>query len=163
MYQAPKISYADKTKFYNELKQEASGLLESPWLMNTANLSALIHQHLPEINWVGFYFLKNDELQLGPFQGLPACTRIKLGKGVCGTAAQKKEIIIVEDVDKFPGHIACDAASRSEIVLPIIKNGKVLGVLDIDSPAVSRFTPEDANGLTQVLEVLIEKTDFAGL
>ena len=104
-----------------------------------SNASALLNQFLTDVNWVGFYLLKSDELVLGPFQGLPACIRIPIGKGVCGTAAQKRETIRVDDVHLFPGHIACDAASQSEIVIPIIKNDRLIGVLDIDSPIKCRF------------------------
>ncbi|WP_405082086.1 GAF domain-containing protein [Paenibacillus chitinolyticus] len=112
-------------------------------IANLANASALLGQFLRDINWVGFYLLEGEQLVLGPFQGLPACVRIPLGRGVCGTAAQKRETLVVEDVEQFPGHIACDAASRSEIVVPLVKDGELLGVLDIDSPDLSRFDETD--------------------
>ncbi|MFE4568536.1 GAF domain-containing protein [Paenibacillus chitinolyticus] len=112
-------------------------------IANLANASALLGQFLRDINWVGFYLLEGEQLVLGPFQGLPACVRIPLGRGVCGTAAQKRETLIVEDVERFPGHIACDAASRSEIVVPLVKDGELLGVLDIDSPNLARFDETD--------------------
>ncbi|MFB7815272.1 GAF domain-containing protein [Paenibacillus chitinolyticus] len=112
-------------------------------IANLANASALLGQFLRDINWVGFYLLEGEQLVLGPFQGLPACVRIPLGRGVCGTAAQKRETLVVEDVERFPGHIACDAASRSEIVVPLVKDGELLGVLDIDSPNLARFDETD--------------------
>ncbi|WP_372008394.1 GAF domain-containing protein [Paenibacillus chitinolyticus] len=112
-------------------------------IANLANASALLGQFLGDINWVGFYLLEGEQLVLGPFQGLPACVRIPLGRGVCGTAAQKRETLVVEDVERFPGHIACDAASRSEIVVPLVKDGELLGVLDIDSPNLARFDETD--------------------
>ncbi|MEC0247618.1 GAF domain-containing protein [Paenibacillus chitinolyticus] len=112
-------------------------------IANLANASALLGQFLRDINWVGFYLLEGEQLVLGPFQGLPACVRIPLGRGVCGTAAQKRETLVVEDVEQFPGHIACDAASRSEIVVPLVKDGELLGVLDIDSPNLARFDETD--------------------
>ena len=155
-----RISYADKNKFYKELLSEASGILESDWLMNLANLSALLKQHLPDTNWIGFYLNRNEELLLGPFQGLPACTRIPFGKGVCGTSAQTQKSILVEDVDQFPGHIVCDAASKSEVVIPILKNQKVIGVLDVDSPSLNRFDEIDQAGLQKIVDILVEKTDW---
>lgn len=124
-------------------------------IANLANASALLGQFLPNINWVGFYLYDGQELVLGPFQGLPACIRIPLGKGVCGTAAEKGETIRVEDVNVFPGHIACDSASQSEIVIPIKKEGALIGVLDIDSPTTHRFTEEDQKGLEKFVDVLI--------
>ena len=119
-----------------------------------ANLSALIYDSLENLNWAGFYLMREGELQLGPFQGKVACTRIPVGKGVCGTAVLKNEIIRVEDVHLFPGHIACDSASESEIVLPIHKGGDVIGVLDIDSPVKNRFSEEDENGLAKIVEII---------
>lgn len=125
-------------------------------IANLANTAALLHQFLEGINWVGFYLLDGDELVLGPFQGLPACVRIPMGKGVCGTAAQRKETIRVADVQQFPGHIACDSASRSEIVVPVIKDGELLGVLDIDSPGEDRFDQVDQQWLEQLIARLTE-------
>ena len=122
---------------------------------NLANASALLWQYMGDINWVGFYQLISDELLvLGPFQGKPACVKIAVGKGVCGTAVAEDKIQLVYDVHDFPGHIACDSASNSEIVLPIHVNGKIWGVLDIDSPYIGRFTEEDQEGLTRIVEVL---------
>ncbi|WP_413560470.1 GAF domain-containing protein [Bdellovibrio sp. HCB209] len=157
---ATTIPYKDKSKFYNELCSEASGIAEKEWFVNLANFAALLKQHLPKINWVGFYLAHNGELLLSSFQGLPACTRIALGKGVCGTAARSMESIIVPDVDQFPGHIVCDSASRSEIVLPLIKDGNLLGVLDIDSPVLARFTEEDRVGLQKLTEILVTKSQW---
>ncbi|AYC29858.1 GAF domain-containing protein [Paenisporosarcina cavernae] len=122
---------------------------------NLSNASALLNQFLDRINWVGFYLMEHGELVLGPFQGLPACIRIPVGKGVCGTAVETMETMVVPDVHAFPGHIACDAASRSEIVIPIVKDGKVLGVLDIDSPETDRFTATDRHGLEQFVQELV--------
>ncbi len=121
-----------------------------------ANLSALLNYFLDDINWVGFYLYKDNELHLGPFQGLPACTKISLGNGVCGTAASKKETVIVEDVDQFEGHIACDANSKSEIVVPIVRHHRLIGVLDIDSPTVKRFNHKDQLYLEKVIEKLVD-------
>jgi L-methionine (R)-S-oxide reductase len=153
-----KISYTDKSKFYREVQSELSGLLEENWLMNLANMTALLKQHLPDINWVGFYLNHERQLLLGPFQGFPACTRINFGKGVCGTAALSKRALIVDDVDKFPGHIVCDSASRSEIVVPLVKGERILGVLDVDSPLLARFDSGDQVGLTKLVDMLVEKT-----
>jgi len=114
----------------------------------------LLFQLLPEINWAGFYLYKNNELVLGPFQGKPACVRIQMGKGVCGTAAKQRKVQVVKDVNEFPGHIACDIASQSEIVIPIIHEGKLIGVLDIDSPKKNRFDNVDAEGLIEFVDIL---------
>lgn len=143
---------------YAMLGKQLDALLEgeSNQVANLSNASALLNQFLDRINWVGFYLMEDGELVLGPFQGLPACVRIQVGRGVCGTAVSEKKTMLVEDVHAFPGHIACDAASRSEIVVPLIKDGEVIGVLDIDSPELSRFTEEDQSGLEQFAEVLIK-------
>ena len=127
-----------------------------------ANCAALLWENLDRINWAGFYLLKKDTLYLGPFQGKVACTVIPVGKGVCGTAAATKEIQLVPDVHQFPGHIACDSASNSEIVLPIIVNGGLIGVMDIDSPEFNRFTPEDAEGLASLCNVLASRVCWDG-
>ena len=141
---------------YKTLSKQLDALLqgETDVIANLSNASALLNQFLSGINWVGFYLMKNDELVLGPFQGLPACVRIPVGRGVCGTAVEKKETLLVEVVHLFPGHIACDAASNSEIVIPLFKDGEVVGVLDIDSPLKARFTQEDAEGLAAFVNVL---------
>ena len=127
--------------------------MEQDPIANAANTSALLFNTLSGLNWAGFYILRGDTLVLGPFQGKPACVRIPLGKGVCGTAAQKQQTLVVKDVHAFPGHIACDAASNSEIVIPIIKNGKLWGVLDIDSPLPARFDDTDRQFLQQVADL----------
>lgn len=141
---------------YETLSKQLDALLdgETDQIANLSNASSLLNQFLSDINWVGFYLMKEGELVLGPFQGLPACVRIPVGRGVCGTAVKQKEMIVVEDVHAFPGHIACDAASNSEIVIPLIKDGEVIGVLDIDSPLKARFTQEDAAGLKTFVNVL---------
>lgn len=149
----------NKERFYDDILLQLDALLEDgPTLVSQlANTSALLNVYLENINWVGFYLYENDKLILGPFQGLPACTQIDLGKGVCGTAAIKKEVIRVEDVHLFPGHIACDGASESEIVLPIIIKDQLFGVLDIDAPIKNRFTLNDETGLKKVVNLLEEK------
>ncbi|TWE02682.1 GAF domain-containing protein [Neobacillus bataviensis] len=144
---------------YELVKKQLQALLhdEKNQMANLSNTSALLNQFLDRINWVGFYLMDtNGELVLGPFQGLPACVRIKVGKGVCGTSALKRETVRVEDVHQFPGHIPCDAASRSEIVIPLLKNGELFGVLDIDSPEVNRFDELDQQKLEELAAVLME-------
>ena len=128
----------EKQSFYEPLIKELRALLrgERDPIANAANTSALLFQRLPDVNWVGFYFIQNDELVVGPFQGKPACVRIPSGKGVCGSAATRRQVVVVPDVHAFPGHIACDVASRSEVVVLLIHQGNLLGVLDIDSPLV---------------------------
>ena len=144
---------------YDLMVMQAEGLAEdNRWDITLyANLSALIYESMDRLNWAGFYLMREGELQLGPFQGKTACTRIQVGKGVCGTSVEKNTIIRVEDVHLFPGHIACDSASESEIVLPIHKGGEVIGVLDIDSPVKNRFSEEDEKYLAKIVEI-IEKT-----
>ena len=144
---------------YELLVKQAEGFAEgNRWDITLyANLSALIYESMDRLNWAGFYLMREGELQLGPFQGKTACTRIQVGKGVCGTSVEKNTIIRVEDVHLFPGHIACDSASESEIVLPIHKNGEVIGVLDIDSPVKNRFSEEDEKYLAKIVEI-IERT-----
>ncbi len=129
---------------------------EEDLIANLSNASALLNQFLEDINWVGFYLMKKDQLVLGPFQGLPACVRIPLGKGVCGTSAANKETLRIADVHQFPGHIACDAASNSEIVVPLLVQGEIIGVLDIDSPIKDRFSEEDQVFLEEFVEVLVQ-------
>ena len=151
-----------KSSLYADLLLQARGLFEGERDAgaNSANLSALIFNGLPELNWSGFYWMKGDGLVLGAFQGKPACVRIALGTGVCGTAARDRRTIVVPDVDAFPGHIACDSASRSEIVIPLLRGDAVLGVLDVDSPRLSRFDEEDASGLEALAKIFIESTDL---
>ena len=146
---------------YNALTAQVKALTEGvPYeIANLANVSAAIWQEMENINWAGFYLMQQGKLVLGPFQGKPACIEIAVGKGVCGTAVQEKKTVLVEDVHAFPGHIACDSASNSEIVVPIFKNGEVYGVLDIDSPYLARFTREDQLGLEELVRTL-ENTIF---
>lgn len=142
---------------YKTLTKQLDALLsgETDRIANLSNASALLNQFLPDINWVGFYILQEQELVLGPFQGLPACVRIPVGRGVCGSAVSKKETLVVDDVHAFPGHIACDAASQSEIVIPLIQQEKVIGVFDIDSPIKNRFSAEDQVGLEHFVKTLL--------
>jgi L-methionine (R)-S-oxide reductase len=152
-------TYSDsREKNYDLLIKQLKALVEDEKnaIANFSNASALLNQFLDRVNWVGFYLMEDGELVLGPFQGLPACVRIPLGKGVCGTAASKQETVRVEDVHAFPGHIACDAASQSEIVVPIVKDGNLLGVLDIDSPEKNRFDELDQQKLEEFVAVLVQ-------
>jgi L-methionine (R)-S-oxide reductase len=161
MFAVEKVS-GSKAEIYEELVRQASGLLdgERDLVANAANVAALIWQIVPDLNWAGFYFLKGGELVLGPFQGKPACVRIAVGKGVCGTAVARRETMLVEDVHAFPGHIACDSASNSELVVPLIKGGQVKGVLDLDSPLFSRFDAEDQRAFETLVAAFVEGTDF---
>ena len=156
MYRAAKHENKDKQRFYEFLQHELLNLVEfeDEWLSALANAAALLGHQLDDINWAGFYLVRDRLLILGPFQGKPACSTIVLGNGVCGTAASLGETIVVPDVHQFPGHIACDEASRSEIVLPLVIGGVVRGVLDIDSPVVNRFSKEDVSGLELFVDVL---------
>ncbi|QTD41413.1 GAF domain-containing protein [Sporosarcina sp. Te-1] len=152
------VTYSsDPKEKYSQLNKQLDALLsgEKNRYANLSNASALLNVFFDRINWVGFYLMEDGELVLGPFQGLPACIRIPLGKGVCGTAADRKETIVVKDVHAFPGHIACDAASQSEIVVPLLKDGELLGVLDIDSPELDRFSDDDRQGLEAFVTVLV--------
>ncbi|WP_336863454.1 GAF domain-containing protein [Peribacillus frigoritolerans] len=145
-----------KEKNYELVQKQLLALIEDETnrIANLSNAAALLNQFLDEINWVGFYLYEEDQLILGPFQGLPACVRIPMGKGVCGTSAATEKTLRIEDVHQFPGHIACDAASRSELVIPLMKDGKLLGVLDIDSPITDRFDEMDQQGLEKFAEIL---------
>ena len=156
-FQLAESSATSKSELYNQLAAQLSSLLagERDLIANAANFSSLIFHSLPDLNWAGFYFAKDGELVLGPFQGKPACVRIRIGQGVCGTAAAKCATTIVPNVHEFPGHIACDSASNSEIVVPLIKNDEFIGVLDLDSPSPARFDEEDAAGLETLLRVLL--------
>lgn len=151
----------DLTKHETELLNEYNALLIGRWQTDLANTSAFLFQHLKEINWVGFYLAENETLWLGPFQGLPACTEIAFGKGVCGTAAQTRKVQVVADVHQFPGHIACDPRSRSEIVLPLIHNDRVLGVLDVDSANLNRFSNIEKEFLKKIVNLLIAKNPIS--
>jgi GAF domain-containing protein len=163
-FAARRHDFSDKTAAYAGLAQQLTGLLagERDLIANAANTAALLFAALPEVNWVGFYFLKDGELVVGPFQGQPACVRIALGHGVCGTAAAERRTLVVPDVHAFPGHIACDAASRSEIVVPLLERGHLLGVLDLDSPRAARFDAADAAGLEQLAAVFIAAATSTG-
>lgn len=145
----------EKDALYRLVKVQLQGLIDGvpDLIANLANMSALLNQAMPDINWGGFYLMKNGRLVLGPFQGKPACVEIPAGQGVCGTAAARDEIMLVENVHEFPGHIACDSASQSEIVLPIHKDGEIFGVLDIDSPIIARFDEEDRRGLYELVRI----------
>lgn len=150
-----------KAALYEELHRQAQGLfagVRDP-ITNAANLSAVIWYGLPDLNWAGFYFLKGADLMLGPFQGRPACVRIALGKGVCGTAAASARSILVPDVHAFAGHIACDSASNAEVVVPLLREGRVIGVLDVDSPVLGRFDAEDVAGLEILARAWVAASD----
>lgn len=154
-----------KPKLYANLVVQLLSLLkgEHDFVANAANFSALLFNALPNVNWAGFYFLKGEELVLGPFQGNPACVRIPLGKGVCGVAAKQLETIIVPNVHEFPGHIACDVASNSEIVVPLFDGERLLGVLDLDSQAIGRFDDQDAEGLNELVTVFVAHEEGLGV
>ena len=156
-FTSQRYDFRNKPADYASLAEELNGLLagEQDFIANAANTSALLFDALPDINWAGFYFLRNGELVVGPFQGKPACVRIPLGKGVCGTAAANRKTIVVRDVHEFPGHIACDAASQSEIVVPLLRGDELLGVLDIDSPSVGRFDDADRQGIERLATIFI--------
>ena len=151
-----------KADAYRELLGQLAALFagERDGIANAANMSALLFAALPNLNWAGFYFLREHELVLGPFQGKVACVRIPLGRGVCGTAAERRETVIVADVNAFPGHIACDAASRSEIVVPMIAHGQLKGVLDLDSAELARFDAQDREGLNAAADLLLQSSDL---
>src|ERR1041384_8424525 len=143
------MTKTSKRELYDHLAAERD------LIATAANFSSLVFHSLPDLNWAGFYFAKDDELVLGPFQGQPACVRIKIGQGVCGAGAAKCDTMVVSNVHEFPGHIACDSASNSEIVVPLMKDGRMIGVLDLDSPKLSRFDREDAAGLEQLVKILL--------
>jgi len=152
------IAATSKSEFYAAFNRQLEAVLhgERDWTANLAQMSALLMQTLPDLNWAGFYLLKEGELVLGPFQGKVACVRIALGRGVCGTAAARRASVVVPDVHAFPGHIACDSASNSEVVVPLLHQGQLYGVLDLDSPKTGRFTDEDARGLEQAVAILMQ-------
>ena len=160
MFAASNLTDLTKKELYGELAAQLLALTddETDPVANMANCAALIFNSVPRLNWAGFYLLKGGELVLGPFQGQPACVRIAFGRGVCGTAAESHALVRVDDVTKFPGHIACDSASRSEIVLPLLtKNSHLIGVLDVDSPELARFDAEDEAGLSIIAEIMAAK------
>lgn len=162
MFELTEIDAASKPELYVEICKQLEALLEGErdLIANLANAASLLYNTLADVNWAGFYLFDGTELVLGPFQGKPACVRIAVGRGVCGTAAKSLETVVVEDVDAFPGHIACDSASRSEIVVPIVVDGSLLGVLDLDSPVAARFDAADRRGLEQFVSILVEATDL---
>jgi L-methionine (R)-S-oxide reductase len=162
MFEAQQVNFASKSEFYKFLNAQAQQLMsgETDLIANMANLASLIFTTMPSVNWAGFYLVKDGELVLSPFMGKPACVRIKIGKGVCGKAAATKETQVVPNVHEFTGHIACDSASNSEIVVPIIVKGKVIGVLDIDSPQLGRFNAVDKVGLEDLVRNFIDATKF---
>lgn len=157
-YRSGQYDFTDKRAAYEQLARQLGGLLadETDPIANAANTAALLFDALPAVSWAGFYFIRGGELVVGPFQGKPACVRIALGRGVCGTAAAEKSTIIVPDVNAFPGHIACDSASRSEIVVPLMRADRVLGVLDLDSTSPARFDEADARGLERLAALFVQ-------
>ncbi len=162
MKQIKKVDFDTKDKLYKYMNIKLVGLIgdEEDWLANLSNAAALFNLLLEDINWVGFYLLKNEKLILGPFQGKPACVNIEVGKGVCGTAVMEKKAQLVENVNNFCGHIACDPDSKSEVVMPIIVNGEVVAVLDIDSPIFNRFNEEDLAGLERIVNTLVKYVEW---
>jgi L-methionine (R)-S-oxide reductase len=162
MFELKPPDFADKAEAYAALESELRALLhgERDFIANCANTAALLWHSLLDLNWAGFYRLVEGQLVLGPFQGKPAAGRIQLGKGVCGMAAATRQTVLVPDVHEFPGHIACDAASKSEIVVPLVKDGRLLGVLDLDSPKLNRFDTADQAGLEKLAEIIIAASDW---
>lgn len=158
------FDFSDAESAYRELARDLTALLagERDLVANAANTAALLYDALPGLNWAGFYLYKSGELVLGPFQGKPACVRIAIGKGVCGTAAARRETVVVEDVHAFPGHIACDSASNSEIVVPLLRGTELLGVLDLDSPLHARFGAADKKGLEEIARIWVTSLGGAG-
>jgi L-methionine (R)-S-oxide reductase len=165
MFTATLDPSAPKSVLYRDLSAALGSLLhgETDALANLANAAGLLAQALDRVNWCGFYLLRGDDLVLGPFQGKPACVRIPLGQGVCGTAAARRETLVVPDVLVFPGHIACDAASRSEIVIPLVANDRLVGVLDVDAPEPARFDEEDRAGLERFVKTLVPEVAWETL
>ena len=166
MHALNELSQADKASAYAELQKSLRALLtgEHDMIACAANTAALLYWSLPQLNWAGFYLVEptSGDLLLGPFQGKPACVRISMGKGVCGTAAARRETVVVQDVHAFPGHIACDSASNSEVVVPIVDGERLIGVLDLDSPVHARFDDVDAGGLEALVRVFVAATRGAG-
>jgi GAF domain-containing protein len=155
------ISASSKPEFHAAFRRQLTSVLagERDWICNLAQTSALLMQVWPDLNWAGFYLVRGQELVLGPFQGKVACVRIQFGRGVCGTAAAQRRTVVVANVHEFPGHIACDSASNSEIVVPLVLGDRLLGVLDLDSPRLNRFDDEDARGLEACVKLLLEGSD----
>lgn len=159
-FQIAKSDTSLKPELYASLQSQLRSLLEGErdFIANAANFAALLYHSLPDLNWAGLYLRKGNELVLGPFQGQPACVRIPIGKGVCGTAAEQRQTILVDNVHEFPGHIACDSASNSEIVVPLLAQEDLIGVLDLDSPSLARFDDDDAKGLNELAEIFLESS-----
>ncbi|HEY8550935.1 MAG TPA: GAF domain-containing protein [Vicinamibacterales bacterium] len=157
MFTLTQPAWTDKRAGYDELATSLEALLhgERDLIANAANMAALLWHSLPDLNWAGFYLLKDGELVLGPFQGQPACVRIRLGEGVCGTAAARRAPVVVPDVNRFPGHIACDSASRSELVVPLLRGDELIGVLDLDSPRLARFDELDREGCERLAAIFV--------
>jgi GAF domain-containing protein len=158
-------NFASKADRYASIARRLESLLgsERDFLANTSNTAALIFEFTGDLNWAGFYFRQGDELVLGPFQGRVACVRISVGQGVCGTAVEKAESLVVDNVHQFEGHIACDAASNAELVVPLIDSGQVIGVLDLDSPTIGRFDEDDRAGIEELVHVYMRSTDLSPL
>jgi L-methionine (R)-S-oxide reductase len=158
---APQAAHGSKQGLYAELAPQLAGLVagERDLIANMANMSSLLFHTLPDLNWAGFYLTRNGSLVLGPFQGKPACIRIPVGQGVCGTAVARRASIVVPDVHAFPGHIACDSASRSELVVPFAFGGPIAGVLDLDSPLPGRFDEDDRTGCEELVQILVQASD----
>ncbi|CAH1653891.1 free methionine-(R)-sulfoxide reductase [Hyphomicrobiales bacterium] len=163
MFETRVVDSGDKAAFYRDLGAQLQALLagETDAIANAANTSALLFHLLPDLNWAGFYLMRDGELVLGPFQGKPACVRIPVGRGVCGTAVERRQPVLVADVHAFPGHIACDAASRSELVVPLIKDGAVIGVIDLDSPHEGHFDALDQKGIEAVAAIYLSASDVS--
>jgi L-methionine (R)-S-oxide reductase len=161
MFEIRHLPLPAKIDLYRELSSQLAALLEGERdpVANLANTSALLFHGLPDLNWAGFYLMRESGLVLGPFQGKPACIRIPVGQGVCGTAAARMSSIVVKDVHAFPGHIACDSASRSELVVPLVRDGRVVGVLDLDSPVLARFDDDDRAGCEALADILVRACD----
>ena len=162
MHETVSIPAENKQEFYAELGATLRAMLtgERDWLANLANTSALVYQMVPDLNWAGFYLMRGEGLVVGPFQGNPACVRISVGRGVCGGAVAQRRSLIVKDVHSFPGHIACDTASNSELAVPMLRDERVIGVLDLDSPTPGRFDEDDRVGCEQLVVTLLELSDF---
>jgi len=161
-FQLEQRDSSSKADLYAHLSEQLRSLLEGErdFIANAANFTSLLYHTVPDVNWVGFYLWKDNELVLGPFQGRPACVRIAIGKGVCGTAAELRQTVVVENVHEFPGHIACDSDSNSEIVVPLMRGFELVAVLDLDSPSLNRFDSDDAEGLNELAGIFLESSEY---
>ncbi len=162
MFDLKHLSAESKPQLYEGLVAQLRSLVEGErdFIANASNFAALVYHGVPDLSWAGFYILREGELVLGPFQGKPACIRITMGRGVCGTAAARRETVVVEDVNAFPGHIACDAAARSEVVAPLVRDGEVIGIFDVDSASLARFDAQDAAGMEALVDVFLAGSDL---